>query len=91
MSAPVILRDGGSISGPCAVGRVHVSEPTHPGTVVVKDGPNVVITLSFAGPGTPEPVAIFNPPRAFTTGVSVVNTCGGIVHCYVQGPSGAGY
>lgn len=91
MSQPILLRDGGSIGGPCSVGRIHVSEPTHAGTLVVKDGPTTILTLTYAGPGNPEPVRILNPPLQFSTGCQVANSMGGVVHVYVQGASGFGY
>jgi hypothetical protein len=89
---PLVLREGSSVAGPFSVGRVHLSEPQHAGQVVLKDGLNVLVTINYGGPGSPEPAAVvFNPPKLFTTGIAVTNSCGGFVHCLVQGTSGAGY
>jgi hypothetical protein len=83
MPAPQILKNSGSISGPALVGRIHLSEPVVAGTLIVKDGQTVVATISYAGPGNPEPAAlVFNPPKQFTQGVHILNTTGGIAHVY---------
>jgi hypothetical protein len=89
---PLILREGSSVAGPYLVGRVHLSEPQHAGQVTLKDGATVILTMTYGGTGSPEPApVIFNPPKQFTTGISVSSSCGGFVHCMVQGTSGAGY
>lgn len=91
MANPILLKSGGSVSGPALVGRVHLSEPRVAGTLTVKDGATVVATISYGGPSAPEPAAIvFNPPKAFVQGVHVVDTTGGIAHVYLQGASSFG-
>jgi len=91
MPAPQILRNGQMLNGPSSVCRIHVAEPTLAGVLTVKDGTTVVATMSWGGPGTPEPAAItFNPPKSFTTGVHISNTMGGNVHVYIQGATGFG-
>lgn len=89
MSLPQIIRKGGVVNGPCAIGRIHWSAPVR-GTLRVTDGTGATIaSMSYSGSGQGPDTLIFNPPLQSSSGIQV-HSPGGDAHVYLTGASGFG-
>ena len=89
MPTPIIVHEGGSITGNLSVGRIRWSEPVC-GTLRVTDGQgNTLASLSYSGSGYEPDALTFNPAITSRTGINILSP-GGDCLVYCQGASGFG-